>query len=203
MTVQPLYIVVEGASDVEIAVKLARHVGFEPRPPITTVGSAAMHRRLSEFNRAAASLPWFVLRDLDTHSCAANLVRELLPRPRRLMSLRIAVREMESWVLADREQVAAWLKVPVTKVPNDSDGLPDPKATLINLARQSKVRSLREGLVPEPGLSSTVGKLYPSQIARFVREAWRLDVAVKRSDSCRRAVAALHALKARTSAVAT
>lgn len=54
------------------------------------------------------------------------------------MCFRIAVREVEAWLLADAEQAAGFLAVPLARIPAEPETLPDPKATLIALAGRSR-----------------------------------------------------------------
>lgn len=51
--------------------------------------------------------------------------------------LRIAGREVEAWLPADREGIAEFLAVGIAKVPREPERDADPKRTLVNLARLS------------------------------------------------------------------
>src|SRR5262249_45959248 len=86
------------------------------------------------------------------------------------------------WLLADKENLADFLNVSVTKIPTDPEGLKDPKLTLVNLARASRSRSIREALVPAPGSATAKeGRLYTSEMIRFIQERW--DIATARVNS--------------------
>ncbi len=61
------------------------------------------------------------------------------------------VRHVEAWLLADRERISAFLGVGTVKVPRDPETLEDPTRTLVDLARQSRRRDIREDMVPRPG----------------------------------------------------
>jgi hypothetical protein len=114
------------------------------------------------------------------------------------MRFRIAVHAIEAWLLADAEQLAAFLSIPVTRIPSNPDAEPEPKTTLINLARQSRRRTIREDIVPRQGSGSRVGPGYSSRIIEFVKvteNPWRPEIAIKRSGSLRRCMEALQNLK--------
>lgn len=84
------------------------------------------------------------------------------------------------------------------RVPPNPDAEPDPKTTLIDLARRSRRRAIREDIVPREGSGSRVGPGYAGRLIEFVMTAghpWRPNVAAQHSDSLRRCVEALQALK--------
>ena len=104
------------------------------------------------------------------------------------MRFRIAVREVESWALADPARVSRFLRIHQALVPGSPDQLDDPKQTLVNLARRSRVAAIRTDMVPAVGMSGPVGPAYTSRIAEFALEHWRPSVAVENSDSLRKCV---------------
>jgi hypothetical protein len=191
----PVTLAAEGVTDVPIAKRMLRSVGLELGPVHTTGGKARLDDRLRGFNRAAAYSPWLVLRDLDHDApCAPTLAQRLLPGPSARMCFRIAVREGEAWLLADRERIAEYLAVGISRVPSNPDGLGDPKQTLIDLARQSRAASVRDDMIPEAGTTARVGPGYVARITEFSREYWRPLVAAQSSDSLARSLAALRRL---------
>ena len=109
-----VYYAVEGDTDAPVAERLIRLVGFEPHPIRVAGGKPKLDPRIPELNRSGAALNWLILRDLDQDaSCASELIdrllkgREVAPR----VNLRIPVRAMESWLLADREGFAGELGI--------------------------------------------------------------------------------------------
>jgi hypothetical protein len=137
-----------------------------------------------------------VLRDLDRDApCPGGLVKGLLPTRSRLMCLRIAVHSLESWLLADAQRLAAYLHVSRAKVPVDPDGLPDPKGALVDLAWSSTKPKIKEDMVPPPGFSRRIGRLYEQRIIEFARDHWRPEIARQHSSSLRRAIQALEQLR--------
>jgi len=98
--------------------------------------------------------------------------------------------------MADRLEFAAFLGVARSKVPGNPDGLPEPKLTLVNLARASRKKAIREDLVPRPGSGRTVGPAYASWLIEFAGTSWRPAEAAMNSDSLRRAITCLERLVA-------
>jgi hypothetical protein len=147
----------------------------------------ALDQDLPGYNASAKGTPWLVLRDLDDEPCAPALLRRLAVRPAKWMCLRIPVREVEAWLLADGGAIARYLKVPVSKVPRDPDSLPDPTRTIVNLARQSTKPAIVREMTPKQGAAAVVGPLYETRLIEFATNHWDLDRASKRSRSLLRA----------------
>lgn len=110
------------------------------------------------------------------------------------MILRLAVREVESWLLADREGAARFLAVPPREIPSNPDDLPDPKRFLISLARRSERRSVIEALVPAPGSTARVGKLYVSELSSYALRGCDVKAAREQSSSLNACLQALERL---------
>jgi hypothetical protein len=113
------------------------------------------------------------------------------------MCFRIAVREVEAWLLADQERLSTFLKVATARVPSEPEAEHDPKRAMVDIARKSRKREIREDMVPRPGSGRTVGPAYASRLIEFVSHpttGWRPDIAAKRSDSLRRCLACMRKL---------
>ena len=171
MRALPIHCIVEGLVD-EAAVRrifsdqsLAAGAFYHTSVP-------AFETRLRRFNLAARHSPWFALCDLDRDECAPARLHRYLPDPAPGMCFRIAVRSVEAWYLADREGIARYLRVAKGRVPVAPEDERDPKSRLIALARRSRSRSIREGLVPAAGDSRTVGAEYALMMSEFARELW-------------------------------
>lgn len=156
-------------------------------------GCGPFWQRAVKFNKAAEFCGYVLgLTDLDNHPCAAGLITEKLPEPLHpRFALRIQVRELESWLLADAAAWAAYLNVSPAIVPTDPDGLEDPKRELVNLVRRCRKKSLREDIVPDLGAPRLVGPGYTTRIGEFIWQHWQPTRAVERSPSLRRSVEAL------------
>lgn len=139
---------------------------------------------------------WVVLLDLDNDAaCAPEVIHRWLPAPSRLMQLRVAVRELEAWLLADPEHLVSFLSIPTREIPKQPDSIADPKRLMVNLARKSRRRAIREDMVPAEGSGQTVGPpAYTSRMIEFIQDThsgWRPDIAVSNSDSLRRCVTSI------------
>jgi len=188
----------EGMVDETVLRRLILEVALTPGPIYGGQGKAYLRKRIGGYNLAAWHSPWVVLTDLDQEfECAPELRRAWLPSPAALMCFRIAVRQVESWLLADRERIAAFLGVSSTKVPSDPDAEPSAKIALVSLARSSRLRRIREGIVPRPGSGRAVGDTYASELMGFINGAWSPGAAAERSDSLRRCLTSLRELSAK------
>jgi len=156
-------------------------------------GKDRMKKKISGFNKAAKGMPYLVLTDLDNAECPLVILSEWLtqPKPPNLL-FRIAVKEVEAWLLAHREAFAKFLGISVDLIPpGDADRIPDPKLLLINLGRRSRKRKLREAIVPEPNSTAKMGKDYNGQLSEFVNKSWQVASAQTNSPSLERAMNAL------------
>ena len=73
------------------------------------------------------------------------------------------VHAVEAWLLADRGQIATFLDVPVGRIPSRPEEEADPKRKLVNIARRSRRKEMKEALVPGPNNRSRVGADYVPQ----------------------------------------
>jgi hypothetical protein len=187
----PVPYVVEGTIDAAVVRVLLRDVGIMPGTEYIMGGKAALDRRLPGYNAAARRSPWLVVRDLDEDAdCAPSLIAARVPQPAPFLCLRIAVRQIESWLVADRVEMAAFLGVPLERVAREPDRLPDPKRHLVELARQSRRRDIRDGLAVRSGSGIDVGPAYVPLLTEFVECRWSPRRAAEegRSDSLVRTV---------------
>ena len=149
------------------------------------------------YNNAARHAPWIVLVDLDSErNCAPPLQEAWLPHPAPHMCFRVAVRAVEAWLMADAERLAAFIGVARRRIPTDPEREERPKQAMVNLARFSRRRDVRQDMVPRDGSGRTVGPAYTSRLMDYASDRWRPDVAARRADSLRRAVGRLRRLAA-------
>jgi hypothetical protein len=185
---------VEGPVDEVVLRRVVAEAGRDIETIYVTEGKANLIRRLPGFNSAARFDSWIALVDLNAAECPAALRQSCLPAPSNRMLFRVAVRAIESWLLADRERVADFLSVSVDRVPTDPDGEVDPKRTLVNIARYSRRGAIRRDVVPTERAGRRVGPAYEARLIEFVvdqTKGWRPSAAAARSDSLRRCLAAL------------
>lgn len=192
MTSVYVSVAVEGIIDEAVAQRLVLDCGGSVSTIYGKTGNARLHSKVKAYNRAAVRFPWLVLIDLDTaESCAPSLRTKLLPTTAEFMCFRIAVREVEAWLLADREELSNYLSVPLEQVPLNPEAQADPKKVMIELAKASADRSIRKGMVPDPKSERHTGREYDSILADFARGPWRPHVAASNADSLRRSLKCL------------
>lgn len=194
---KPIYvsIAVEGGLDEGV---LRRVLATSGRGFVVTAcygkrGKDYLRQNAARFNNAAVHHPFILLADLDDDVCPPVLLARWLPQGKHAnLLLRIAVKEIEAWLLADAAGLATFLGVRAEHMPRQPDTEQDPKAVMIELARRSRKREIRDDLVPVPGSTSKTGRNYVGQLLRFASDTWNVTAAQQRSVSLRKAVAALH-----------
>ncbi len=189
---------VEGLIDREVLQKLILQLKAEPGDLYDYGGKIRLLSKINGHNYAAEYSPWAILIDLDTDApCAPSFVATHLPNPASFMCFRVAVHEIESWLMADAEHLAKFLKISVGKIPTHPDGIPDPKRIMVDLAQHSNSRDIREDMVPKPKSGRKTGPAYVSRLIEFLNHpkyGWRPDIAAKNSDSLARCIHCLENL---------
>lgn len=192
-------VLVEGLLDEAVARRIIEHSGHEFGVAYGKKGWTYIEQRVASFDRSVTDQALLTLFDLmDTgYQCAAEVVASWLPTPRRNSLLRVVVREIESWILADRDAAAQFLNVALQKLPHNPEELADPKQALINIARTSRSKAIREALVPGKGMSSSEGPLYSSELGRFIADTWSPNAAAEFSPSLAKCMLRLKNLNSR------
>ena len=189
MAIAPIQIsvAVEGLIDEAVLRRLVEQTGAQLGPVHGRNGKAQLLQRLNGYNSAARFQPWIVLVDLDQDADCAPPFRAMhLPTSAPDMCFRVAVREVEAWLMADRDALASFLSLPAARIPHQPDVEVDPKRKLVEIARLSRRRAIREGMVPRPESGRAVGPAYTSIMIEFSQTKWRPAVAEQTSDSLRR-----------------
>ncbi len=129
------------------------------------------------------TIPVFLLTDLDNTQCPSKLIQSwvgLNKKPENLL-IRVAVKEIESWLIADHEAIQHLLGSS-GRLPNNPDEIEDPKQYLLNLARKAP-REIRNDLlnVTSRGLKQGLG--YNNLLTEFVTNRWNPERAAARSKS--------------------
>lgn len=129
-----------------------------------------------------------MLTDLDTpQECPPGLIRSWVRGTlNSRFFFRVAVMEVESWIMADRMGFSDFLSVPLHRIPSPTDNILNPKEFLLSLARRSKKKAVREALVPAQGATLSVGNEYNAFLSEFVRKHWNLERAATASPSLKR-----------------
>ena len=198
MNVNRVILAAEDRLSEAVATKILNNSGFDivrtssQRRSSLLKGKSHLKQIAPEFNRSAAGPNYFfLLTDLDTpQDCPPNLIQSWVKGPLHpRFFLRIAVMEVESWVMADRRAIAAFLEIPVVQVPSRPDEILHPKEFLVSLARKSPSAKLRKELVPGRGRNTlNTGPGYNRCLSDFVRDLWNLERAAAGSPSLKRTV---------------
>ena len=165
--------------DEAVARKIVQATGHSIGTCYGKRGVGYVKSKVKMFNKSAPRGAMLVLVDfMDTGAtCPPQAVAQYLPYPNPNMIFRVVVAEIESWLLADRDGLADFLCISRARIPVSPEQLIDPKQTVVNLARGSRCRSIRGALVPPHGASVVVGKLYASEMIRFIHDYWNLRCA--------------------------
>lgn len=162
--------------------------------PIDTQGITKLRASIGRYREVAKRFPVLCIADVD-RGCAVRISDELrgtLP-PAGFM-LRLAVREAESWVLADGDRLAEFFGISPARVPLRPDDELDPKLSVLGLARHAKVGCLRREMISEFNANKP-GSGYNFHLSKFVDTHWSPVRAAANSPSLARAVEKLEALK--------
>lgn len=196
MSAASVTLVVEGDTDIPFARKIVSAAGLSIAKVVDAGGKPKLDANLSGYNAASRFGGFFVLRDLDQDAeCAPELLAKLLPSPNPGMCLRIPVRALESWVLGDSEQVAAYLKIREGSVPLAPEREADPKRALVALASRSTSSRIRRDFCPPQGAKRKAGPGYEAALIEFGESKWRWGPAQQRCPSLQRCIQALRDLK--------
>lgn len=187
----------------QLSEMVARKILKESMPPFMVTqclgneGFGYLKAKVNAFNQAARGFPFFVLTDQDS-GCPPDKISDWIQGPLHPnMLFRIAVMEIESWVMADRDAFAKFLEIPLDKIPLQTDTIQNPKQFLLSLAQRSKVYRLRQDLVPPKGATSTQGPNYNGRLCGFVEKQWRVQQAKRHSESLNRALIRLQKFRQR------
>ena len=188
MNLNNVILAIEDRLSDAVATKILEKFGIEIVERIGFQGKSHLEQKTPEFNRAANGITVFMLTDLDLpRECPPGLIRSWIKGPLNpKFFFRVAVMEVESWVMADRIGFADFLSVPLHRIPSPTDNILNPKEFLLSLARRSKRKTVREALVPAQGATLSVGSEYNTLLSEFVREHWDLERAAVVSPSLKR-----------------
>lgn len=186
---------VEGIVDEAVVRRLIAHAGGQIGTVYGKSGKPSLREKIRGYNNAAQFTPWVVLVDLDNDAdCALPIRLAWLPVPAPYLCFRIAVREVEAWLMADKQTLASYLRVKADDVPVEPEKLKHPKDAMVNLARGSRRRDVRSDIVPRENSGRRVGPAYASRLVEYAQERWRPEVAAEHAESLRRAINCLRKL---------
>ena len=160
-------------------------------------GRGNVQRELRAYASLAQVMPVLIGVDLDADECASKLIAGWKSRygTHQSLIIRVAVREIESWVIADRKRIAKLINANSDTIIFSPDDLGDPKNYFLEAVQKTASIDLRNDLIPRNyNKYPRIGPAYNLQMCKFVELRWRPHVAMRRSDSLARAVRAIQSL---------
>lgn len=196
MTQRNAILAVEDVLGEAVSTRILASQGIAVSQRLGLKGKGYLQHKAQSLNQTARGFAVFMLADQDSPDpCPPQLIRSWIKGPRHPhFFLRIAVMEVESWIMADRQGMANFLSIPLSRIPVDTDVLLHPKEFLVSLARSGSKKRLRAELVPKPGATSKVGPGYNVRLGEFVRLHWDVERASQTSNSLKRTLARLRTL---------
>lgn len=188
-----LNIVIEDVLSEAVMQRLLVRAGYAGNVTYRIIrGNDQIKKNVLKYKGASRVVPHIVLTDLDRYPCPPALLDAWgvgeLPST---MLLRIAVREVEAWLLSDRKGIAAFLHTAIEKVPFYPETEADPKQTLFSVVRKSRKRRLVDEMVPQSG--AHIGPLYNERMCDFALNHWNIDAAVVNAPSLARNISRISA----------
>jgi hypothetical protein len=184
----PIAIATEDSLSEAIALRLIADI---PTPHFIQIklgrtGNGYLMSKMSSWYQMAQHQVMVVLTDLDRAKCLVEFRDQwLVTAPPQNLLLRIAVREVESWVLADHAAMRALIGAKGV-LPAAPDELADPKQSLLKLAR-SAPKPIREDLLKSIDGNLAQGLGYNARLSAWVNSEWSPQRAAERSPSLARA----------------
>ena len=190
-----IYLLAEGHTEEAVAVRIIPFCGHELGTVYGKRGCDYIRKKAAVFcNLATEQTGVLVLTDFRDSGmpCVPDALNDYIllksPDPPRTFLCRFAVNELESWLLADREGLAKYMNISISKMPLHPENEEFPKATLISLAHKSNRKDIREGIAPPAGHRAAVGPEYLNLIREFILVHWNIENAVLHSQSLERCV---------------
>lgn len=184
----PIAIATEDPLSEAIALRLIAEI---PTPhfiqfKLGRTGNGYLRSKMSSWCQMAQHQVMLVLTDLDRANCLVEFRDQwLAAEPPQNLLFRIAVREVESWVLADH--VAMRTLIGAKGVfPAAPDELADPKQSLLKLAK-SAPKQVRADLLKNIGGNLAQGLGYNARLTAWINSEWSPQRAAERSPSLARA----------------
>jgi hypothetical protein len=157
-------------------------------------GFGYLYSKMDSWQKISKQIPVFIFTDLDTLECAPSLIEKWcrgIPLGDNL-HIRVAVREVESWLLADKEAMRVLIGGK-GNIPNRPDELNDPKLELLKLANKAS-RDVRLDLVSQTSSSLKQGLGYNARLISYVQGLWSPERAADNSPSLQRTRSRLESL---------
>jgi hypothetical protein len=193
MTIPVVKLAAEGLIDIAILQRLMTEYGLVPGEAYGLQGKAHLDARTASYSKASQHEPWMILRDLDHDAeCPSELRAIKVSNPGQWLQYRIAVREAEVWLMADRETFCKTYHIPVRSIPANLEKLSSPKTAMLEILAKSKSRDVREAMVRvRPGQPIRIGAEYNTLLSDYALRQWTPSDGAVNSRSLYRALARL------------
>jgi hypothetical protein len=183
---------VEGDLDEAVLKKVLASIGIEVASVYGKQGKDNLRINIQRYNQAAHHGRWVILVDLNNDAeCPPPFIDSWLPARNQNLQLRIAVRAVETWLLAQRNEIARFLSVPEQRIPMYPENEEKPKTTLINVARHSRSKTIREDIVPSEASTASQGPGYTTRMIEFTMKYWNPERAASNAPSLERSINSL------------
>lgn len=184
----PIALATEDVLSEAIGLRLIAEIPIAHSPPmrLRRGGSGYLRSKMDSWRQMAQHQLMVVLTDLDRANCLIEFRNQWLgPRlvPENLL-FRIAVREVEAWILADHVAMRALVGTKGV-LPTEPDLILDPKQHLLQLAKRAP-RDVRDDLIRAEGANVIQGLGYNSRLAAWIDTRWNPERASRLSPSLRR-----------------
>jgi hypothetical protein len=193
----------EDKLSVSVALKLLEctAINLDSLIVLPTSGNGYLKIRLDNFCEAARNgQRVFILTDLDKISCPPMLLTKWFSNTKwvveqaslKRLLFRVVVREIEAWIMADREGFAQLLGISCNKIQRNIEDIGDPKNYLFKLAKIANRNVRQELLIEKRGVASR-GPGYDELLTYFVSNHWCPVRASENSPSLKKAIIRIEA----------
>ncbi len=187
-----IYYAFEDSVSEAVAIKLIKQekIGCELKKLGTRGGGRSpILAHINKYNQMSKISPVILFIDLDKDECAPSLMVNYPIRdkqPPNKLQVRIAVREVESWLLADKQGIEIYFGIPQNAIPHNPEELDDPKQELLNLIKGKSNADFKREMLPNGKVIS--GSEYNNYLTDFINTAWDSTRACANADSLDRAI---------------
>jgi hypothetical protein len=196
-----IHIATEDALSEAVGLKLISTFlsGFDVGVMLRKNGNGYLKSKIASFCQMARHAPLLLITDLDNANCAPSLkaswLRNIIP-PDDLI-FRVAVREVEAWLLADHRTMRRLIGEQARRLPPDPESVLNPKELLLTLVARGAPRDVKRDLLVKRGSVASQGLGYNQRLCHHVNAAWNPQKAAERSDSLARLIRRLNDLSER------
>lgn len=162
-------------------------------------GFGYLKKKLSVFCEIAKREPVLLITDLDQSRCPSALIASWMVdvKPPQDFIFRVAIREIESWLLADQRAIRKIIGAQASTLPRNLDDIDNPKDLLLRLVERGAARDVKRDLLIKRGEVAAQGLGYNDRLCKHIEAEWNPERAAQRSDSLERMLRRLKELRTR------